>query len=102
GYTESVHFFNSPVAQGYVGLELINRFDAYASEILGCSIGGVFSRYSPFWTFCQDIFQEWYLGDELYTQTYGHAPAQRGKPGCVHFEQPLLPVEQMRITFEAL
>ncbi|HCP73759.1 MAG TPA: hypothetical protein DIU08_03860, partial [Ktedonobacter sp.] len=91
-----------PVFKGYVGLELINRFDLYASELLGYAIEGVFSRYSPYWTFCQDIFQEWYLGDELYSQTYGHLPEQRGKPGCIHFEQPLLSLDKVRFTLEKL
>jgi phosphoglycolate phosphatase-like HAD superfamily hydrolase len=90
------------IFQGYVGLELINRFDAYASEVLGHTIEGIFSRHSPFWPFCQDIFQEWYLGDELYTRDYGHAPAQPGKPGCIHFEQPLLPVEALHATLKIL
>src|SRR6266436_1859996 len=98
----SVELFNAPIFRGYIGLELINRFDAYASEMLGYPIEGVFSRYSPFWDFCRDIFQEWYLGDELYTETYGHSPAQAGKPGCIHFERPLLPVEQIRSTLESL
>ena len=91
-----------PVFQGYTGLDLINRFDAYASETLECPLDTVFSRHSPFWAFCRDIFQEWYLGDELYAQTYGHAPAQPGKPGCIHFEQPLLPVERIRETLHIL
>ncbi len=95
-------FLDTPTLHGLVGFDLLNRFDAYASELLGYPIEHVFSRYSPFWTFCQDMFQQWYLGDELYTQVYGHAPAQRGKPGCIHFEQPLLPVEQMRSTLETL
>ena len=94
--------FDAAIFRGYVGLELINRFDAYGSEKLGHPITDVFSRHSPFWTFCQSIFQEWYLGDELYTRTYGHAPAQSGKPGCIHFEQPLLPVEQLRATLATL
>ncbi len=94
--------FNLPVFKGHVGLELINRFDLYASELLGYPIEGVFSRYSPFWTFCRDIFQEWYLGDELYLQTYGQLAKQRGKPGCIHFEQPLLPLDKVRFTLEAL
>jgi len=98
----SAQFFEAPVFRGYIGLELINRLDAYASEVLGYPIEGVFSRLSPFWAFCRDVFQEWYLGDELYTETYGHSPAQAGKPGCIHFEQPLLPVEQIRSTLESL
>jgi phosphoglycolate phosphatase-like HAD superfamily hydrolase len=98
----SSHFFDSPIFQGFMGLELINRFDAYASKELGHPIEGVFSRYSPFWEFCRNIFQEWYLGDDLYIETYGHAPAQQGKPGCIHFERPLLPIEQIRATLESL
>ncbi len=94
--------FDFPPFLGYTGLELINRFDSYASAVLEIPIQGVFSRHSPLWTFCRDIFQEWYLGEELYTQTYGHAPAQTGKPGCIQFERPLLPLEGVRVTLETL
>lgn len=92
----------SAVFQGYVGLELLERCNAYASEVLGHPIEGVFARYSPSWYFCQSLFEEWYLGEQLYPQTYGHPPRQLGKPGCIHFEQPLLPVEQVRTTLETL
>ncbi len=94
--------FEKAVFQGVIGLELINRFDEYASEVLGCEIEGVFSRHSPFWLFCRNIFQEWYLGDQLYYEVYGHAPAQEGKPGCIHFEKPLLPSNIVRSTLETL
>jgi phosphoglycolate phosphatase-like HAD superfamily hydrolase len=94
--------FDLPVFRGYVGMGLINRLDLYASDLLGIPMEDVFSRYSPFWTFCQDIFQEWYLGDELYSQVYGHAPAQFGKPGCIHFERPLLPLELVQSTLGTL
>lgn len=94
--------FELPPFQGYAGLELINRLDEYASAVSGYPIAGVFSRHSPFWPFCQNVFQEWYLGDELYMSEYGHAPAQPGKPGCVHFERPLLPTELVRTTLETL
>ncbi|MGB8348395.1 MAG: HAD family hydrolase [Ktedonobacteraceae bacterium] len=100
--TVPIGILDLPVFQGYTGLDLINCFDAYASETLVCPLDTVFSRHSPFWAFCRDIFQEWYLGDELYAQTHGHAPAQPGKPGCIHFEQPLLPVERIRKTLHIL
>ncbi|MDQ2902002.1 MAG: HAD hydrolase-like protein [Chloroflexota bacterium] len=93
---------DTPPFHGAVGLDLINRCDDYASEVLDHPITGVFSRHSPFWTFCQDIFQQWYLGDDLYTQTYQRASGQPGKPGCIYFEQPLLPIERIRATLEAL
>ena len=98
----SMGLLDAPVFQGAVGLELINRFDVYATQVLGYDIQDVFSRHSPFWTFCQDIFQEWYLGDQLYTESYGHAPTQPGKPGCIHFEQPLLPLEKVRTMLATL
>ena len=95
-------FESSPLFQNVVGLDLINRFDAYASQVLGHEISGVFSRYSPFWSFCREIFQEWYLGEQLYTEAYGHPPVQIGKPGCIHFEKPLLPLDSVRSTLETL
>ncbi len=98
----SLQSLNAPILQGYRGVELIERFNALASEVLGVRIDGVFARYSPSWKFCQDLFQEWYLGEELYTQIYDRAPAQPGKPGCILFEQPLLPVEQIQATLETL
>ena len=93
---------NGPAFDGYSGLELIKRFNKYASQALGIPVEDVFARYSPSWQFCEQLFQEWYLGDELYTQNYGHASTQAGKYGCIHFEEPLLPVEQLRSTLEQL
>ena len=94
--------FDDPIFHGYIGLELINCLDAFASEVLDEPIRNVFSRHSPFWAFCRNIFQEWYLGDTLYTDTYGHAPIQSGKPGCISYEKPLLPLEQIRNSLETL
>ncbi|WP_376795669.1 HAD family hydrolase [Thermogemmatispora sp.] len=94
--------FGEPLFSGAVGLELLNRYDAYASARLGLRVEGVFSRLSPFWDFCRSLFQEWYLGEALYSRTYGRPPAQRGKPGCIYFERPLLPPEALRETLDAL
>lgn len=94
--------FDLPIFRGYRGQELIDRLNAYASALLGIEIEGVFERYSPSWKFCRDLFQEWYLGETLYTQAYQHPPRQPGKAGCIHFEQPLLPVEQLKQTLTAV
>jgi phosphoglycolate phosphatase-like HAD superfamily hydrolase len=93
---------DEPPFRGYIGIELMNRCDLYASERLGVTINGVFARNSPFWNFCRDLFQEWYMGDELYTRTYGRAPAQSDKPGCIHFDVPLLPSQKIRDTLHNL
>ena len=96
------HPFEQPVFQGATGLELFERMDTYASEVLNAQVEGVFSRSGPFWRFCQELFQEWLLGDALYTKAHGQAPAQTGKPGCIFFEEPLLPVQAVRETLETL
>jgi phosphoglycolate phosphatase-like HAD superfamily hydrolase len=94
--------FEEPIFHGSIGLELINCLDAFASEALEVPISNVFSRHSLFWAYCRNIFQEWYLGDALYTETYGHTPIQSGKPGCISYEKPLLALEQIRNTLETL
>jgi phosphoglycolate phosphatase-like HAD superfamily hydrolase len=94
--------FGDPIFQSSTGLELINCLDAFASKTLAVPINNVFSRYSPFWAFCRNIFQEWYLGDTLYAESYAHAPAQPGKTGCIYFEKPLLPLDQMHKTLDTL
>ena len=93
---------DAPILHTYVGLELMKLFDVYASEVFDQPVEEVFVYGSPFWLLCQDLFQETYLGDDLYIREYGHTPAQPGKPGCIHFEQPLLPVEDLRATLSAL
>lgn len=96
------HPFDLPIFQGATGLELFSRLDAYASNLLNLPVEGAFARRQPFWRFCQNIFQEWLLGETLYTSTYGHPPTQPQKPGCLFFEEPLLPVGQLRTTLETL
>jgi phosphoglycolate phosphatase-like HAD superfamily hydrolase len=93
---------DEPVFQDYGGFEFINRLDVYASQKLHHTIEGVFARHTPTWKFCRNLFQEWYLGERLFTEQYGHAPAQAGKPGCINFEQPLLPIEKLRSMLASL
>ena len=100
--TRVLDAINDPVFHGYSGLELIKCFNAYATQVLGIPIEDVFARYSPSWEFCEQLFQEWYLGDELYMHDYGHVPKQAGKRGCISFEKPLFPIEQLRATLENL
>jgi len=93
---------NGPLFQGYSGLELMERFNNYASEVLSRPVEHIFTRYSASWKFCSNLFQEWYLGDDFYARDYGHPPKQSGKHGCIYFEEPLLPIEKIQVTLEAL
>ena len=93
---------DSVVFEGVSGLDVLQRFNIYASTVLNHPVEGVFGRYSPSWWLCERLFQAWYLGDSLYMEKYGREPEQRGKPGCIAYEQPLLPVEQLREMVETL
>lgn len=61
-----------------------------------------YARNSLFWKQMQQCFQEWFLGEELYLQTYGIAPKQAGKSGLLFEEEPLLPLEQITAIFSGL
>lgn len=49
----------------------------------------LFGRNTDLWDDCRDLFQEWYLGDDLYRQTYGREVKIPSKPGLIHREEPL-------------
>ncbi|MBI1387054.1 MAG: HAD hydrolase-like protein [bacterium] len=49
-----------------------------------------FGRSTEFWRDARDIFQSWYLGGELYHESYGVALPFGPKPGLIHQEEPLL------------
>ena len=96
------HALDNDLFEGYSGLDMLQRFNAYASEVLNTTVEGIFARYSPSWWFCERLFQEWYLGDTLFEKEYKQVAKQTGKPGCIHFEQPLLPVPRLRNTLKTL
>ncbi|MDA8064599.1 MAG: hypothetical protein M0031_03695 [Thermaerobacter sp.] len=55
----------------------------------------------PLETWCRGVFQEWYLGDALFEQTYGRPPSQPGKEGLLRRERLLLsPPEARRVLEE--
>jgi phosphoglycolate phosphatase-like HAD superfamily hydrolase len=92
---------DEPFFEGIVGLALIDRLNAYASHILvgaggnPALIEGVFARYSPSWTLCQNLFQQWYLNNV----GTGLASVRRA---VISLEQPLLPVETLQATLASL
>lgn len=100
---EREHPFDLPLFAGATGLALFERLDAYARQRLELPVEGVFSRHQPFWSFCQDRFQEWLLGDTLFARAHhGMQSRQLGKPGCIFFEEPLLPPDQIRAALVKL
>ncbi|RJP21694.1 MAG: HAD family hydrolase [Candidatus Omnitrophota bacterium] len=49
----------------------------------------LFGRNTALWEDCRDLFQRWYLGEELYEKTYGRSLLYKPKSGMVHHEEPL-------------
>ncbi len=57
---------------------------------------------SSLWTGVQDVFQEWYLGEEKFKEIYGRAAVTPGKKGLVHAKANLLPVDAIEHTLRRL
>jgi phosphoglycolate phosphatase-like HAD superfamily hydrolase len=62
----------------------------------------IFTYFSPLWKKVRDIFQEWYLGEEKYSEFYCRKPSVPGKRGLIFDEKPLLPVEKITATLKKL
>lgn len=62
----------------------------------------LFGRNSILWDECRDLFQQWYLGEDLYRTVYG-APIQfTPKPGLIHHEEPLNGLEKTHAALTKL
>ncbi len=62
----------------------------------------LFSRSSRLWEQCKDLFQTWYLGEELYEKQNGKRPSHHPKPGLIHGEQPLHGLSQTKELLQQL
>ena len=61
-------------------------------------------RNELMWRTMRDIFQTWFLGDELFEKTFGYKPLNAGKAGLLYKEEPLVNkdklVEMLRLMSE--
>lgn len=57
---------------------------------------------SSFWNMHRDAFQDWYLGDDLFMETFGRKPLSPGKKGFLTREIPLAPPASVTALFQAL
>ncbi len=53
-------------------------------------------RNGELWRGMRDCFQEWFLGDEIFERQYGREPNESGKPGLLHREQPIIPMDKLK------
>ena len=70
------------------GLRLLDELNTLLPEPM-THRWNVFGRKTELWEDCRDLFQGWYLGEELYARTYGHPLLYSPKLGLVHREEPL-------------
>ncbi|RJX29434.1 MAG: HAD family phosphatase [Dethiobacter sp.] len=84
------------------GAELMQKLSAQLPGRYRELAETVFNSFSPLWKLAQDIFQEWYFGEEKYRAIYHREPAAPGKRGLIYDEKPLLPVEKIKDTLGQL
>ncbi len=73
---------------------LYPRISAELSRLTG-EDEACFVRHGEFWNRCQQIFQEWYLGDTLFLEVYGRRTQQPGKKGLIYIEEPLIQLDEL-------
>lgn len=59
-------------------------------------------RGEMLWQKCRDVFQEWYLGDELFEETYGVPSKKKGKTGMWQTEEPIVPADKITLLLKTL
>lgn len=52
-------------------------------------------RNGELWTAMRDCFQEWFLGEEIFREQFGREPVEHGKPGLLHSERPIIPMDKL-------
>ncbi len=72
-----------------------NIIDEYDKLALTCSEStgfdyGWLKRNELMWKTMRDIFQQWFLGDELFKERFGYMPMNTGKSGLLYREEPII------------
>ncbi len=86
---------------GLLAFDLYEEAAHIASEVCSLPLSET-ARDGPLWKKCRDLFQEWYLGDELFESMWGGKSAHKGKPGMWQTEDPIVPLEGLRELLTAL
>lgn len=78
--------------------DIISAYDMLAKKAAKKN-GALFEEYKrngKLWTDMRDTLQEWYFGDERFTQIYGRKPYLCGKSGEYKNEKPIIPLEELK------
>jgi phosphoglycolate phosphatase-like HAD superfamily hydrolase len=80
---------------------ILNDYD-WIAEKTGEIIGHDASRTSEFWKAISQVFQHWFLGDELYFKTNPAASSIQGKTGFLQEEKPIIDGDILREIMSSL
>lgn len=61
-----------------------------------------YRREGRLWNDMVDVFQEWFLGDELFREIFKKEPTVSGKRGLIHDEMPIIPMKRLKMLFDVL
>ncbi len=83
---------------------IIEDYDRLAEE---CSKATGFEyewlkRNNQMWQTMRDIFQQWFLGDELFEQRFGYTPLNGGKTGLIYKEEPIIDKDKLVLILRHL
>ncbi|SKR87028.1 phosphoglycolate phosphatase [Mycobacteroides abscessus subsp. abscessus] len=75
---------------------IFTRLQDYARNELNTNQVSFFEFKSPLWQLTQSIYQEWYLGSELFKDVEGYEPYKDNKSGFIHHEILLRPIKEIQ------
>ena len=87
-----------------LGDNIIDEYDNLAkkcSEVTGFDYGWL-QRNELMWRTMRDIFQQWFLGDELFKERFGYSPLNPGKTGLLYKEEPIINKDKLINVLELL
>ena len=84
--------------------DIISTYDILAKKA-SMTFGESYEKYrrnGKLWCDMRDTFQEWYLGDEKFFESYGRAAYLSGKSGIYKSEEPLIPLTELKLILNEL
>ncbi|MCY1608188.1 HAD hydrolase-like protein [Staphylococcus pettenkoferi] len=82
--------------------EIFEALQAHAQAALYTDKVDMFEMSSSYWQLAQEIYQEWYLGRQLFEEVEGKAAKSTFKEGYIYHEVVLAPVTDIQILLQDL
>ena len=84
--------------QGFDYIDALNSELIHTTQISN----KIFSRDNAFWTLTYEVFQEWFLGTELFNQNHGKKLSYFHKDGMLSIEKPIVDLHKIDAMFKKL